>query len=78
MDHDGDADGAGGEAPRILPHELLAAFCRILQLHLDAEHLGKVLAQHVTCPPLRNASSILKPHAASRSHAAHDLHAIFF
>lgn len=45
VNHDGDSDGAGGEAPRILPHQRLAA---LLRLELDAEHLAKVLSQAVT------------------------------
>mmetsp|Transcript_36259 Transcript_36259/g.91114 ORF Transcript_36259/g.91114 Transcript_36259/m.91114 type:complete len:471 (+) Transcript_36259:51-1463(+) len=42
--HDHDADGARGEAPRVLPHQLLAL---VLRLVLDLKHLGKVRAQAV-------------------------------
>mmetsp|Transcript_59658 Transcript_59658/g.141135 ORF Transcript_59658/g.141135 Transcript_59658/m.141135 type:complete len:405 (+) Transcript_59658:792-2006(+) len=53
MDHDHNAQCAGGAAPRVLPHVLPLAR---LVLVLDPEHLRKVLAQQMRGGPLDRAS----------------------
>ena len=44
MHHDHDADGAGGKAPGVLPHQLPAG---VLCLKGDVEHAAEVLPQAV-------------------------------